>query len=466
MRKKRLLPMSSMLGNSSGIWVVMVAGGLASFTAIAADTLYLRGGERLMGKIIADEKEQVIIESQTLGRLKVPRDRIEKVELEPPPAASITPTARHESFVPLPPAVASKVSDASTNSPVAAVDRTNAPAKWRWFWQAKQPAAPATKDWIQLKSGEWLRGTLYGMQNRSLEFDSDELNDLKFDWKDVHQLVLPKALVSYGDRETAWGEVRVDREKVHVSGLQEVEFPRYDLIGITPGSPRELDYWSGKFDAGLNLRAGNTEQIDFVTAMKLERRTPNTHLKLEYTGNFSELEGVESVNNQRVNAFFDVFLTRRLFVRAPQAEYYHDPFQNIDGRFTVGGGLGYYLIDKPKVEWLIAGAPAYQLIRFAEVGAGESRERSTPAAALQSDFEIELTKRVDFELSYNLIVANQVSGGATHHATATLEIELTRLLDLDVSFIWDRITNPQADAGGTVPEEDDFRLNLSLGVKF
>jgi hypothetical protein len=40
---------------------------------------------------------------------------------------------------------------------------------------------------IQLKSGEWLRGRLYGMQNRKLEFESDELDDLVFDWKDVHR---------------------------------------------------------------------------------------------------------------------------------------------------------------------------------------------------------------------------------------------------------------------------------------
>jgi putative salt-induced outer membrane protein YdiY len=340
------------------------------------------------------------------------------------------------------------------------------PAKHRWFWQSKKTAVKTSADWIQLKSGEWLRGSLYGMQNRRLEFDSDEMDDLKFDWKDVHQVVLPKALVSYGDRETAWGEVRVDREKVHVSGLHEVEFPRYDLIGIAPGSPRELDYWSGKFDVGLNIRAGNTEQIDFVTGLKLERRTPDTHLKLEYAGNFSELDGVESVNNQRVTEIFDLFLTRRLFVRVPQAEYYHDPFQNIDRRITVSGGLGYYLIDKPKVEWLFAGGPAYQLIRFDNVAPGEDLDRSTPAFVVQSNFEIELTKRVDFELDYNLIVANQDSGGKTHHATATLEIDLTRRLDLDVSLIWDRITNPQADSSGAVPKEDDFRLNLSLGIKF
>jgi hypothetical protein len=77
-----------------------------------------------------------------------------------------------------------------------------------------------------------------------------------------------------------------------------------------------------------------------------------------------------------------------------------------------------------------------------------------------------LTKLIDFELNYPLVAANEESGGTTHHAAATLEIDLTRRLDLDLSFTWDRIANPQADSSGLVPKNSDYRLNLSLGVKF
>src|SRR5262249_14611383 len=138
-----------------------------------------------------------------------------------------------------------------------------------------------------------------------------------FDWKDVHQVISPRALVSYGDRQTAAGSLRVDRETVVVTGAEEVRFPRYDLLGIAPWSPRELDYWSGNFNVGLNLRAGNTEQTDLVTKARLERRTPGNHLRLDYVGNYSEVSGTDNVNNQRATEFFDTFLTRRLFLRVP-----------------------------------------------------------------------------------------------------------------------------------------------------
>jgi hypothetical protein len=37
-----------------------------------------------------------------------------------------------------------------------------------------------------------------------------------------------------------------------------------------------------------------------------------------------------------------------------------------------------------------------------------------------------------------------------------LEIELTRRLDLDLSFVWDRIQDPKPEADGQVPEHDDY----------
>lgn len=51
------------------------------------------------------------------------------------------------------------------------------------------PSAPRDKfDWILLTSGEWLKGKLERLYKRKLEFDSDKLGLLEFDWKDVKQV--------------------------------------------------------------------------------------------------------------------------------------------------------------------------------------------------------------------------------------------------------------------------------------
>ena len=43
---------------------------------------------------------------------------------------------------------------------------------------------------------------------------------------------------------------------------------------------------------------------------------------------------------------------------------------------------------------------------------------------------------------------------------------LTRRPALDISAIWDRPENPEAGSDGVAPEQNDFRLTLSLGMKF
>src|SRR5262249_4506764 len=156
---------------------------LASSALAAADTIFLRGGEKLIGKVISEAPSKVVIDSQTLGHLEGSREQIERIELDAPPAAKPTAAPANRPLVPTPPHGANR-GLAPTKPPIA-VSNTNAPAKRRWFWQPKLLADEASTDWIQLKSGEWLRGRLYGMQNRKLEFESDELDDLKFDWKDI-----------------------------------------------------------------------------------------------------------------------------------------------------------------------------------------------------------------------------------------------------------------------------------------
>jgi hypothetical protein len=49
---------------------------------------------------------------------------------------------------------------------------------------------------------------------------------------------------------------------------------------------------------------------------------------------------------------------------------------------------------------------------------------------------------------------------------STLEFEIKRHLELDVSFVWDYLQHPQTELSGTVPQHSDFRLVVGAGLKF
>ena len=52
------------------------------------------------------------------------------------------------------------------------------------------------------------------------------------------------------------------------------------------------------------------------------------------------------------------------------------------------------------------------------------------------------------------------------HGEVILSIEITKIFDLDVSWIWDRVQSPQPNADGTVPERDDVKLTVGIGIDF
>jgi putative salt-induced outer membrane protein YdiY len=360
-------------------------------------------------------------------------------------------------------------------------------------WRPLEPGGDGF-DWIQLKSGEWLKGSLKSMQDYSLEFDSEELEWQQFDWEDVYQvrsphrhqvlldgrpgegaptqnfLLLPRfsQILAFSDeRVSVEGSVQVSRDKVTVQGNDgPIVFDRARLIAITPAGSHEIDYWSGKITVGLTALTGNTDSKGTNTTADLTRRTPATRLALDYLGTMEQLEGVESANNHRVTAVFDYWLSRRVYARVPALEYFSDPFTNVAHRFTGIVGLGYDIVHRQNLEWDVSMGPGYQWTKFDTVEAGESDSADTMVFAIGTSAEADITKRVDLNLSYGGQFVSEEAGGALHHTVATLEIELTKVFDVDLSVVWDHVSNPQAAADGTVPEKDDVRSSLSLGVEF
>ena len=335
-------------------------------------------------------------------------------------------------------------------------------------WESALP--PTDKfDWVQTTSGEWLKGEVKVLYSGSLEFDSDEFDLQTLDWDDVAQIRgHGEKRISIDTPEgplTVIGEIVITKDKVIVETDEGVrEFDRSRLISVTPGATTEWDNWSAKISIGLNFTRGNTDQADYTAKINIKRRTPDNRFVVDYLGNFSRSRNTQIANNHRLNTFFDIFAAKEYFWRPIFAEYYRDPFTNIDYRTTIGAGGGYHIIDTPKTTWDVSGGPAIRATRYVSVQPGDSQKVTTPALVLGTFYDTELTKTVDFNGRYNLSIVNEESGTYTHHAIATFEIELTDILDFDVSFVWDRTQDPQTRADGTVPKQDDLQLLFTLGV--
>ena len=333
-------------------------------------------------------------------------------------------------------------------------------------WLPPAPAADSEWDWIQLTSGEWLKGKLRSLEQEVLDFDSDNLGILELDWEDVQQVMSAKPMaILYGDGATAVGYLTTEKDQLVVLGT-EVRIPLKDVISIAKGTPHEKDLWTGDIALTLNLRTGNVEQQELNSSAKLRRKAALSTFRFSYLGHYSYYDSLENANDHRATGTYDIRLNRDWFYRPVSVNYYRDPYQNIDHEWSLGSGMGLYVMDDSDITWIVTTGPGYQVTRYTETPADEDRTVDSVVLFLSTQYEQELSNDVDLEGSYQVIFSDEESGRAKHHTEITLEVDLTDKLDLMVAVYWDRTEKPQPDDEGIAPKPDDAQLAVGLNLEF
>jgi hypothetical protein len=332
---------------------------------------------------------------------------------------------------------------------------------------ASLDAAARKFDWVQLKNGEWLKGEITRVQDNTLEFDSDEFDDVILDWDDVASLI-PKGVSTcrFPDQVIVTGRMFMRNGKIRIEGADGVyEADRADLITLINGEQTELSYWSGSASLGASSRSGNTDQSDITARANLTRESPRTRTKADYTGEFSTADGDTTANSHRVPAGFDVFLTRRLFINVVGFEYFADEFQNLDNRISIGAGLGYDIVDN---SWLfidLAATAAYQSTRYISVETGDKEDQDA-ALVLRTSIDFDLPRGVEWDNLYSVQLTLTDFDKTNMHAESILSLDIWGPLELEVGFVFDRVNEPVADADGITPKSNDYRTTLGLAIDF
>ncbi len=344
-------------------------------------------------------------------------------------------------------------------APVFAADEKEA-------WQPPPPT-PDKWDWVQMTNGEWLKGEIIAMYDDVLEFDSDEFDLQKLDLEDIQIIRSGQPVqVAFIDDYIITGLMLVEGQTVTVFGEEEYQSTRGQVLSLTAGVPKERNFWRGKIGAGLNVRTGNTEQTEFNANASFMRRTPINRVSFDYLGNFSENQSVTLADNQRANAGWNRFLSRKFYISPVYGEFFRDPFQNIARRWTIGTGAGYQIIDSSKIGWSVDAGIAYQRTNFDDVTEGESTAADTPAFLGGTKYNNEITKWMDYFFEYSFQIVNQESGTYIHHLQTGFEFDIFSDFDFDVSVVWDRTQDPREDSDGTVPKQNDLRTIFGVSYTF
>lgn len=324
------------------------------------------------------------------------------------------------------------------------------------------PIADPEFDWVRLDTDEWLKGELISMHNDSMDFESDKFDRLTFDWEDVVELrIVQPRVFRFTDNRIVRGRGLVENGVVQIEQEDGARFeaPQPELVSIVYTQESERHNWRTRIGASFAARQGNTDQQDISANAEISREGLWTRWKNRYVGTFSKLEGNDTVNNHRASTQLDWLLTQRFFVRVPSFEYFKDQFQNIDGRYSPGAGLGYQTIDNGLVEHEISMGFAGQLTTFRD------GPLETDAAALfATELSFDLPHDIDLDFRYKLQLVMTDLDKTSHNTQGILSFSVWDPLDLDVGAYWDRIEGPEREDSGNTPKRNDFRLTVGLSL--
>lgn len=342
------------------------------------------------------------------------------------------------------------------------------------YYQPANPVFLQNYDWVKLTSDEWLKGDIISMYDETLEFDSEELDLQTIDWEDVAELRSKEwQSILMFDGTIAEGNIVVKDGKLFlVKNGKTTEYQLNQLLSIASSGENERDLWDGYANIGLNLRDGNTVQIDYTLSLGLQRRSASTRFKVDYTNDYSRYQDQETeiytvtADSQRLTSSFDWFFDPKIYFRAVDFEYTSDEFLNLKYRIHYGIAFGYHLIDTSKTSWDINIGPSYQKTKYLDVLDTEKDVESSGGVTIGTDYTIEVTDDIDYDFSYNIQMVDDASGGNIHYLETGVEFELVSDFDLDITLYVDHTEAPKPDSEGVIPDKTDIRVVVGLGYEF
>ncbi len=337
-------------------------------------------------------------------------------------------------------------------------------------WSPPTPIFSQKYDWLKLQSGEWLKGDIISMYDDELEFESEEFDTIFFDWQDVKELRSRfDQQIRFANGEVKQGFLVVKQNHlVLISGGTEQHYPLSELLSITSSADDRKGLWDGKVTLGIDINSGNVNQLDYLASAKIQRRTPFSRFRVDFTYTYSESTVKEDqqvlTDTGRLTSYFDWFYSSTMFFRVFDYEHFTDLQQNIDSRDTIGFSLGYHVVKNKRIQWDVTLGPSYQETSY--YNTSQDSDQRSGVIALGTLFDYSISSRLDYLLDYQLQFVEENSGKRNSHLKTGFEFDFRNDFELDFSFYWDRVAHPVAPAGTTPPHPNDYRLVLSLGYDF
>lgn len=118
-----------------------------------------------------------------------------------------------------------------------------------------------------------------------------------------------------------------------------------------------FDLWKGEAELGADLETGNTDSLSFGARARIERDGLKWRHKLNGLVDYEETDDRKSKERYFAGYDLNYKLTPRLYV-VGTLSWESDVFAGFDNRFIESLGLGYTIVDRPRLRWSVEGGVA------------------------------------------------------------------------------------------------------------
>ena len=215
--------------------------------------------------------------------------------------------------------------------------------------------------------------------------------------------------------------------------------------------------WDTKLNVGLNLAAGNTEQMGLATTIVTTRSTSETLLTLDAGYFYASQDGEDTANRFTSGINNDWLLPDSRWLYFAGGRYDYDDFRSFDHRVSANGGVGYEVIKRDTLQLTLRAGGGF----FQEYGS--DRNEIVPEALLGADLNWEIADNQSFVASTRIFPDLSNSGEFRSFSTAGWKLDIDK--DDGLSFSINAIHEYISDVDPGI-EKSDLQLFAGLTYDF
>jgi putative salt-induced outer membrane protein YdiY len=310
----------------------------------------------------------------------------------------------------------------------------------------------AWADQLVMKNGDRVTGSIVKQDGKTITIKSGVFGVITAPWDQVESVKSDTPLnVVLKDGRTVQGALSTSDGKVEVAGQATKVDVAPDQVATIRNADEQTAYerrlkpgltqlWTGVGSVGLAGANGNAKTLTFTSAFDAARvtNTDKTSLHFDAIEASALVDGKSADTAQAVRGGvgYDHNVTSRFFANAFN-DYEYDKFQNLNLRFTIGGGFGFHAVKGKRATLDLVGGVDYSHSSFST-----PLIRNEAEAYWGDDYNLKLFKTSALVQSFRMFDGVSGAGGNRVNFDAGLSTKLAKWFNWNLSLSDRYLSNP------------------------